>query len=178
MQSEKFEILQAAFEFIGAPFRTLQLFIQDLSRVDDRLQNESIVVRLLALATIPFRLLGGFLSLMVQNWPTSRSGLAAILGVPAFFTMIGLLGAWVLADKFRSDTMRIGFNEGNLMLNIENFAATHNLAQKALGPKKEELEQTATQYAESSLAYGQKLVELDPEAVSYTHLTLPTILLV
>ena len=170
MQSEKSGILQAAFEFIGAPFRTLQLFIQDLSRVDDRLQDESIVVRLLALATMPFRLLGGFLSLMVQNWPTSRSGLAAILGVPAFFTMIGLLGAWALADKFRSNTMRIGFNEGYLNLNVENFGANHNLALKTQGPKKEELEQIATQYAESSLAYGQKLVELDPEDLRLKYL--------
>ncbi len=163
MQSEKSEILETAFGFIGAPFRTIELFIQDLSRIDDRLRDDSIVVRLLALVTIPFQLLGGFLSLMVQNWPTSRSGWAAILGVPAFFTLISLLGAWAIADKFRSDTMRIGFNESFLDLNVENFGATQNLIQTSQGFEREELEQTAKQFAESSLAYGQKLVEIDPE---------------
>ena len=163
MQSEKSEILQAAFGFIGAPFRTIELFIQDLSRIDDRLRDDSIVVRLLALVTIPFRLLWGFLGLMVQNWPTSRSGLAAILGLPAFFTLISLLGAWAIADKFRSDTMRIGLNENFHNLNVENFGATQNLIQTSQGPAREELEQTAKQFAESSIAYGQKLVEIDPE---------------
>ena len=163
MQSEKSEILETAFGFIGAPFRTIELFIQDLSRIDDRLRDDSIVVRLLALVTIPFRLLWGFLGLMVQNWPTSRSGWAAILGVPAFFTLISLLGAWAIADKFRSDTMRIGFNESFLDLNVENFGATQNLIQTSQGFEREELEQTAKQFAESSLAYGQKLVEIDPE---------------
>ena len=163
MQSEKSEILQAAFGFIGAPFRTIELFIQDLSRIDDRLRDDSIVVRLLALVTIPFRLLWGFLGLMVQNWPTSRSGLAAILGLPAFFTLISLLGAWAIADKFRSDTMRIGLNENFHNFNVENFGATQNLIQTSQGPAREELEQTAKQFAESSIAYGQKLVEIDPE---------------
>ena len=163
MQSEKSEILETAFGSIGAPFRTIELFIQDLSRIDDRLRDDSIVVRLLALVTIPFQLLGGFLSLMVQNWPTSRSGWAAILGVPAFFTLISLLGAWAIADKFRSDTMRIGFNESFLDLNVENFGATQNLIQTSQGFAREELEQTAKQFAESSLAYGQKLVEIDPK---------------
>ena len=163
MQSEKSEILQAAFGFIGAPFRTIELFIQDLSRIDDRLRDDSIVVRLLALVTIPFRLLWGFLGLMVQNWPTSRSGLAAILGLPAFFTLISLLGAWAIADKFRSDTMRIGLNENFHNFNVEKFGATQNLIQTSQGFEREELEQTAKQFAESSLAYGQKLVEIDPE---------------
>jgi len=163
MHSEKSEFLQVALDFIGSPFRTIKLFIQDLSRIDERLRDDSVVVRLLALATMPFRLIGGFLSLMVQNWPTSRSGIAAILGVPAFFTLIGLLGAWALADKFRSNTVRIGANQGYLEFNLENYATTTNQIRVAAPSKQRDmLQKQAQQYAESAMVYGQKLVEIDP----------------
>jgi len=166
MHSEKSEFLQDTLDFIGSPVRTIKLWTQDLSRVDERLRDDSIVVRLLALATMPFRLFAGFLSMMVQNWPTSRSGLAAILGVPAFFTLIGLLGAWTAAEKLRSNTVRIGVAQGFAKLNLEAFAKNKNLANSAQGFVKEELEEQAQQYANSALTYGEKLVELDPEDIN------------
>ena len=166
MHSEKSEFLQDTLDFIGSPVRTIKLWTQDLSRVDERLRDDSIVVRLLALATMPFRLFAGFLSMMVQNWPTSRSGLAAILGVPAFFTLIGLLGAWTAAEKLRSNTVRIGVAQGFAKLNLEAFAKNKDLANSAQGFVKEELEEQAQQYANSALTYGEKLVELDPEDIN------------
>ena len=163
MHSEKSEFVQVVLDFIGSPFRTIKLFVEDLSRIDDRLRDDSIGVRLLALAIMPFQLLGGFLSIMVQNWPTSRSGFAAILGLPAFCTLIGLLGAWTLADKFRSNTVRISTNQSYLSLNLKNFNATNNLARTARGLEKESLQDQAKEFAKSALVFGQKLVELDPE---------------
>ena len=130
-------------EFLGAPFRTIKYFIQDLSTIDERLEDHSIIVRLLALAPMPVKLLGGFLSLILQNWPTSRSGFAAIASIPAVFTLLGLLGAWVLADYIRSDTKRIGANQGYYLFNVTNFPDA----------------------PESALAFAKKLVEIDPEDI-------------
>ena len=166
MHSEKSEFFEVIFDFLSSPFRTISLFIQDLSRVEDRLQDDSIVVRAMTLAMIPFRLLSGFLSLMVQNWPTSRSGTAAILGVPAFFTLVGLLGAWVFADKFRSDTQRVSVNKGYCKFNQENFTLSQNLLQQAsLQTDKDSLQAEVDTFAKSALAYSQKLVEIDPQDV-------------
>lgn len=167
MHSEKSEFLQVIFDFLGSPFRTIQLFIQDLSRIDDRLRDDSIAVRLLAMAMIPFKLFAGFLSLMVQNWPTSRSGVAAVLGVPAFLAALGLLGAWIAADYFRPDSQRIGTNQGYLELNLEKFNTTQNLLKNSsVGLDRDFLEKDAKKFAKSALAYGQKLVEIDPEDVN------------
>jgi len=134
---------QAILEFLGSPFRTIKYFFRDLSKVDERLEDRSIIVRLLALATIPLQLLGGFLSLMLQNWPTSRSGIAAIASIPAFFTLLSLLGAWVVADYVRSDTKRIGANQAYYNFNVANFPDA----------------------PESALAFAKKLVDIDPEDI-------------
>ena len=165
MHSEKSEFLQGTLDFIGSPFRTIKLFIHDLSRIDERLRDEAIVVRLVALASMPLRLLGGFFGLMLQNWPTSRSGVAAILGAPAFLTLIGLLGAWVLADKFRSDTNRVTTNQAYLNFNLDNFNASQNLALNTRGLERETYENQGEEFADSALAYAQKLVEIDTEDV-------------
>jgi len=166
MHSEQSEFFQVVLDFLGSPFRTIKLFFEDLSRVDDRLRDDSIAVRLLTLATMPFRLLGGFLSMMIQNWPTSRSGFAAFLGVPAFSTLIGLLGAWVLADNLRSESKRIGVNQGHLEFNVENWQEVQSLAQNSRGIEQESLQNQTEELAKSALAYGTKLVELDPEDAS------------
>ena len=134
---------QAILEFLGSPFRTIKYFFRDLSKVDERLEDRSIIVRLLAFATIPLQLLGGFLSLMLQNWPTSRSGIAAIASIPAFFTLLSLLGAWVVADYVRSDTKRIGANQAYYNFNVANFPDA----------------------PESALAFAKKLVDIDPEDI-------------
>ena len=110
MHSENFSDLpRAILDFLWSPFRTVKYFVRDLSATDDRLVDDSIVIRILALASMPFHLLGGLISLMVQNWPTSRSGIAAIAAIPAAITLMGLLSAWVLADYVRSDAKRILF---------------------------------------------------------------------
>ena len=132
--------LQALFDFLWSPFRTISSFYRDLSQIEDRLRDDSLAVRVMAMITMPFRLLGGFLSLMVQNWPTSRSGFAAVAGIPAFFTLLGLLGAWVLVDYVRNDSWRVATNQAYYDLNAQNHADT----------------------PESALAYAKKLVEIDP----------------
>ena len=136
--------IKAFFDFLWSPFRTIKYFYRDLSEVDDRLRDDSIAVRLLAMLAMPFRLLGGFLSLMVQNWPTSRSGIAAVVGIPAFFTLLGLLGAWVIVDYVRNDSWRVATNQAYYDFNIESHADT----------------------PESALAYARKLVEIDPKDVN------------
>jgi len=129
--------LQAFLDFLWSPFRAIKYFYRDLSQIEERLRDDSIAVRVLSVIVMPFRLLGGFLSLMVQNWPTSRSGLAAVAGTPAFFTLLGLLGAWVLADYVRPDSSRITTNQGYYNFNV-------------------------TDTPESALVYAKKLVDIDP----------------
>ena len=85
--------LQAILDFFWSPFRTIKYFYRDLSEIDDRLRDDSIAVRMLATVTMPFRLLGAFLSLMVQNWPTSRSGAAAIAWDASVFNFPGCAGS-------------------------------------------------------------------------------------
>ena len=133
--------LQAFFDFLWSPFRVIKYFYRDLSEVEERLRDDSIAVRALAVLVMPFRLFGGFLSLMVQNWPTSRSGFAAVAGFPAFFTLVGLLGAWVLVDYVRNDSWRIATNQAYYDLNVEDYSDA----------------------PESALAYARKLVEVDPK---------------
>ena len=132
--------LQALLDFLWSPFRTIKYFYRDLSEIEDRLRDDSIAVRFLALIMMPFRLLGGFLSLMIQNWPTSRSGFAALAGIPAFFTLVGLLFAWVAVDKIRNDSWRVSTNQSYYDHNVE----------------------TRPETPESALAYARKLVEIDP----------------
>lgn len=132
--------LQAFFDFLWSPFRAIKYFYQDLSQIEERLRDDSIAVRVLTTCAMPFRLLGGFLSLMVQNWPTSRSGLAAVAGIPAFFTLLGLLGALVLVDYVRNDSWRIATNQAYYDFNVEAHSDT----------------------PESALVYAQKLVDIDP----------------
>lgn len=141
MHSENFSDLpRAILDFLWSPFRTVKYFVRDLSATDDRLVDDSIVIRILALASMPFHLLGGLISLIVQNWPTSRSGIAAIAAIPAAITLMGLLSAWVLADYVRSDARRILFYKSALQFNIQNFPDV----------------------PESALAFAQRLVEIDP----------------
>ena len=135
--------LQAVVDFLWSPFRAIKYFYRDLSEIDERLRDDSIAVRALTIFLMPFRLVGGFLSLMVQNWPTSRSGFAAIAGIPAFFTLLGLLGAWVLVDYVRNDSWRISTNQAYFEHNVE----------------------THSENPESALAYAKKLVEIDPNDV-------------
>lgn len=134
-------ILQAALDLFWSPFRTIRQFYRELSDVDDRLLDDSIAVRVLATIAMPFRLFGGLLSLMVQNWPTSRSGVAAIAGAPAFITLAGLLTAWVLVDRLRPDSWRITSSQGYYELNAS---------------------QTTDSRPEAALAYAKKLVEIAP----------------
>ena len=131
----------SVLEFLWSPFQTIKYFYRDLSEIDGRLRDDSIVVRLLSMLTMPFRLLGGFLSLMVQNWPTSRSGFAAVASVPAFFTLLGLLGSWVLADYVRNEAWRVRTNQQYYELNVVGHPDT----------------------PESALSYAKKLVKIDPK---------------
>ena len=141
MHSEKSpSFLQAFLDFLWSPFRTIKHFYADLAQVDERLRDDSIAVRMVAIIATPFRLLGGFISMMVQNWPTSRSGAAAIAGLPAFFTLLGLLGAWVLTDYIRNEAWRVRTNQAYYDLNVQARSDT----------------------PESALTYARKLVEIDP----------------
>ena len=142
MQSEQSpSFLQDIFDFFWSPFRTIKSFYRDLSDVDVRLRDDSIGVRVLAMIATPFRLMGGFISMMVQNWPTSRSGVAAIASLPAILTLLGLLGAWVLNDYIRNESWRVNANQGYYEFNVATHADT----------------------PESALAFARKLVEIDPD---------------
>ena len=132
--------LELLLDLAWSPFRTIKNFYRDLSEIDERLRDDSIVVRVLAMLAMPFRMFGGFLSMMVQNWPTSRSGFAAIAAIPAFLTLIGLLFAWVFVDKFRNDSWRVETSQSYYELNVLKHPKT----------------------PESALTYAQKLVEIDP----------------
>lgn len=134
------EILQSTAEFISSPFNALSGFYRDLADVDDRLHDDSIVVRLICLVTIPFRMLAGLANLMIQNWPTSRSGWAFIVGAPAMLTIAGALGAWILADYVYNEARMINTNSAYYQMNVE---------QRPESP-------------EFALSYAKKLVEVDP----------------
>jgi hypothetical protein len=85
-------------------------------------------------------MLAGLANLMVQNWPTSRSGWAFIIGVPAMFTIASALSAWMLADYVYNEARMIGTNSAYYQLNVENRPDT----------------------PESALSFAKKLVEVDP----------------
>lgn len=133
-------LLQSTAEFFYSPFKVLNAFYRDLAEIDDRLHDDSIVVRLVCLVTIPFRMLGGLISLMVQSWPTSRSGRAFIIGAPALLTMAAAMGAWMLADYVYNEARMFNTNTAYYNLNLQTHPDT----------------------PESALSFAKKLVEIDP----------------
>ena len=151
------------------PFRALGHAVSDLIKGDDRIgADQSFVLRLVQLLTLPFRLFYGFLVFMVQAWASSRPGFAFIGALPMIIVSFLFFSALLASDFIYNEASKIGFNEGYLKYHSQysrddpEFA--HIFAEK-LVELKPELNRYKFYLGESYERLGNSLKAID--AVSY-----------
>ena len=129
-------------KLLSAPWRTLRRFVRDLVEADERLRDtESWSSRLLAVITLPARLLWGFILFMVHAWASSREGFAFLRGLPALAVAGGFFVALVLADFVYNEARMVAANTGYYQYHA----------------------QKSPQHPEWSEMFARKLTEIKPE---------------
>ena len=129
-------------KLLSAPWRTLRRFVRDLVEADERLRDtESWSSRLLAVITLPARLLWGFILFMVHAWASSREGFAFLRGLPALAVAGGFFVALVLADFVYNEARMVAANTGYYQYHA----------------------QKSPQHPEWSEMFARKLTEIKPD---------------
>lgn len=143
-KSDSFSI----FDTVMYPIDAVRDWFADALTGDDSIRDPDggPLSSVVAVLTLPFRLLFAFAVFMVQAWTTSRKGRAFILGVPAVAT-VSVCGAlfWVTTHYY--NRLTLGRTAGNY--------AFHN-SKEASNP-------------ENVLIFAKKLHELKPEEEKYKY---------